>query len=159
MLEFKPLTLEDCEFLQEVRNEYAETYLHNSTTYSIEETKEWYKKLNIPYYVVYYQDNRIGYFRLSDYSPQNNNMFIGMDIHKNFKGKGYAYEAYIKFIPYIMDKYNLNKISLEVLSTNTVAINLYKKLGFITEGVKRQEVLKNGKYIDSILMSLLREEV
>jgi len=158
MLTFKELTLDDCEFLNEVRNECAEEFLHTSTIYSIEETKTWYKTLTVPYYIVYYEGKRIGYFRLSNYSSQNNNMLIGMDIHKDFRGMGYGYEAYIKFIPYVMEKYNLHKLSLEVLSTNIVAQNLYKKLGFIVEGIKRQEVFKNGKYIDSIVMSLLREE-
>ncbi len=69
-----------------------------------------------------------------------------------------AYESYCKFIPFIFEKYDLNKITLEVLSTNLVAKNLYKKLGFIWEGTKRKEIYKNGLYIDSEIMSMLREE-
>jgi RimJ/RimL family protein N-acetyltransferase len=71
---------------------------------------------------------------------------------------GLAYKAYISFIPFIINKYNLNKVSLEVLETNTVAFNLYKKIGFITEGVKREEAFRNGIYINSILMSILKKE-
>jgi RimJ/RimL family protein N-acetyltransferase len=40
-----------------------------------------------------------------------------------------------------------------------VAYNLYKKLGFVDEGIKRQEVLKNGVYVDSVIMSMLRSEL
>lgn len=159
MIEFEELRLEDCEFLNEVRNECAEQYLHNSSTYTVEETKIWYRKLPIPYYIVYKDKKKIGYFRVSNYSKENHTLSIGMDIHKNFRGNEYAYEAYIKFIPYIINKFHLNKVSLEVLSTNTVAINLYKKLGFVIEGIKRKEVFKRGAYIDSILMSLLKTEV
>jgi RimJ/RimL family protein N-acetyltransferase len=64
----------------------------------------------------------------------------------------------LKFIPFIFDLYNLHKISLEVLSTNTRAISLYENLGFIKDGVKREEVYKNGKWIDSIIMSILKSE-
>jgi RimJ/RimL family protein N-acetyltransferase len=52
----------------------------------------------------------------------------------------------------------LNKISLEVLSNNIIALNLYKKLGFVTEGIKRQEVYKNNQWVDSIIMSILKNE-
>jgi len=45
-----------------------------------------------------------------------------------------------------------------VLETNQRAINLYNKLGFIKEGVKREEVLKNNKWINSIVMSILKSE-
>jgi RimJ/RimL family protein N-acetyltransferase len=54
---------------------------------------------------------------------------------------------------------DLNKVSLEVLETNLRAIHLYKKLGFVIEGVKREEVkTSSGDYVDSIVMSLLKEE-
>jgi RimJ/RimL family protein N-acetyltransferase len=44
------------------------------------------------------------------------------------------------------------------LSNNIIALNLYKKLGFVTEGVKRQEVYKNNQWVDSIIMSILKNE-
>jgi len=145
--------------LSEVRNECAEEYLHNSTQYSFEQTQRWFYTLDVPYYIVFNDQDKIGYFRLSNYSKSNRNIYIGMDIHKNFRGKGLAYESYCKFIPYLIETYDLHKVSLEVLGTNHRAYNLYLKLGFFTEGIKRQEVFKNGKYIDSIVMSILRAEV
>ena len=158
MIRFRKIRLEDCEFISEVRNSCAETYLHDSKKYSVDDTKKWFCTLKVPYYIVYKNDMKIGYFRLSNYSEGNNNLYIGMDIHERFRGKGYAFESYKIFIPYIFDKYHLNKISLEVLSTNIIAYNLYKKLGFVVEGLKRQDVLKNNVYIDSVIMSLLRKE-
>lgn len=158
MIWFRKIQYEDCDFINEVRNSCAEKYLHESKKYSVDETKKWFYTLEIPYYVVYKNKIKIGYFRLSNYSEGNNSLYMGMDIHERFRGNGYASESYKMFIPYIFDKYQLNKISLEVLSTNIIAYNLYKKLGFVVEGVKRQEVLKNNVYIDSIIMSLLRKE-
>lgn len=153
------MTMMDCEFLSEIRNECAEQYLHNSTTYTLQETQCWFSTLSIPYYIVSLNDDRIGYFRLSRYSSLDRNIYLGMDIHKNFRGKGLAYESYRRFVPYLIDKYNLHKVTLEVLATNVRAYNLYTKLGFVHEGTKRQEAYKNGKYIDSIVMSILRSEV
>lgn len=159
MITFVKLQRQDIPFLNEVRNECAETYLHNSTTFSLEQSYSWFDKTNPMFYIVFNDNIKIGYFRLSDYSSINNNILVGMDIHKDFRGKGLAFESYCRFIPFIINTYNLHKVSLEVLSTNTRAHNLYVKLGFVTEGKKRQEVNKNGTYVDSIFMSILREEV
>lgn len=160
MIYFKKIDLEDeLIFLNSVRNDCAAEFLHDSTVYTIEDTKRWYSTLQLSYYMVYLDKQKIGYFRISNYSYKNKNLYIGMDLHKEYRGRGLAFEAYRLFIPYIFNFYDLNKISLEVLSTNDVAYNLYKKLGFVDEGVKRQEVLKNGVYIDSIIMSMLRSEL
>jgi RimJ/RimL family protein N-acetyltransferase len=158
-INFRELQREDIPFLNLVRNDCAEEYLHNSTKFTLEQSYEWFDKTKPTFYTVFDDDVKIGYFRVSDYSHLNNNIQIGMDIHSDFRGRGLAYEAYCKFIPFLFKKYNLNKIFLEVLITNIRAYNLYVKLGFVREGVKRQEVLKNGKYIDSIFMSILKDEV
>jgi RimJ/RimL family protein N-acetyltransferase len=45
-----------------------------------------------------------------------------------------------------------------VYETNPRAIRAYEKAGFVLEGRQRQAEIKNGKYIDVLVMSLLREE-
>ena len=157
MITFRPLDKLDLQTLNKIRNDCVD-FLHDSNTFTLEETEHWYNRLNSPYYTILLDESMIGYFRTSNYSCINNNMYVGMDIAKEYRGKGYAYAAYNIILPYLFKTYNLNKISLEVLCTNNIAINLYKKIGFIQEGIKRQEVLKNGVYIDSIIMSLLKSE-
>jgi RimJ/RimL family protein N-acetyltransferase len=125
----------------------------------LEDTKKWILSLKIPYYIVKENENYIGYFRISNLSDTNKNVYIGMDLDKIYRGKGLAFDSYTKFIPFLFDLYSLNKISLEVLSTNKIAYNLYVKLGFVVDGVRRQEVYKNGKYVDSIIMSILKSEM
>ena len=157
-LNFCPITENDLSFLNAIRNTYALEYLHDSRIFSLEETIQWFLKTSPDYWIIFNKNTKRGYFRLSNYSKENQNLYIGADIAPEYKGKGYASKAYKLFIPFLFEKYNLNKISLEVLSTNTIAKNLYIKLGFIEEGIKRQEVFKNGKFVDSIIMSLLKKE-
>jgi RimJ/RimL family protein N-acetyltransferase len=158
MISFRRLEEKDLEFLNEVRNYCAEEYLHDSRTFSLNDTLNWFKTTHPNYYVILNEDEKIGYFRLSNYSIVNRNIYIGADLHPNFWGKKLAYPSYKNFIDYLFVNYNLNKISLEVLSTNVRAYNLYKKLGFVQEGIKRQEILKQDKFVDSIIMSLLKTE-
>ena len=41
---------------------------------------------------------------------------------------------------------------------NIRAQRLYRRLGFSVEGIKRQEVWRYGRYLDSQLMSMLKSE-
>lgn len=158
LINFKKITIEDAEFVNDIRNTYCEEYLHTSYKFSIEQTKTWILETNPLYYIITYGNQSIGYFRVSNYSSENNNIYIGADIHPNFTGLKLAIPSYRKFIDFLFESKQLNKITLEVLETNTRAINLYKKLGFVYEGQKRKEILKNDKYVDSIIMSILKEE-
>ena len=159
-LTFVKITKDDLEFINKTRNECAAEYLHNSQQYSLEETYDWFDKTNPDFWIIIdlKYNTKIGYFRLSNYSKENKNIYIGADIAPEYRGKGYGKIAYKMFIPYLFKHYGLHKITLEVLSTNTVAKNLYEKLGFIYEGKKREEIYKKGKWIDSIIMSILRSE-
>jgi RimJ/RimL family protein N-acetyltransferase len=158
MISFRRLEEKDLEFLNEVRNYCAEKYLHDSRTFSLNDTLSWFKLTHPNYYVILNEGEKIGYFRLSNHSIVNQNIYIGADLHPNFWSKKLAYPSYQKFIDYLFINYDLNKISLEVLSINVRAYNLYKKLGFVQEGVKRQEIFKQDKFVDSIIMSLLKTE-
>jgi RimJ/RimL family protein N-acetyltransferase len=53
---------------------------------------------------------------------------------------------------------NLNRIALEVYENNPRAVRSYEKAGFLHEGRKRQAMFKEGKYVDILLMSVLRSE-
>lgn len=158
MIKFRKICENDLEFINRVRNEYAKEYLHDSRTFTMKESVEWFKKFKPNFYIIEFDGEKIGYFRLSNHSVENKNIYIGADIALEYKGCGYGKASYKKFIPFLFKEYDLNKISLEVLATNTVAISLYEKLGFKTEGIKRQEVKKGDKWIDSIVMSILRDE-
>lgn len=160
-MKFTRISIEDLQFLNGVRNIYAEKFLHDSRKFTIDETFLWFHLNSPDYWIIWKNMERIGYFRLNNYSEQNLNIQIGADIHPRFCGLGLGYKSYMEFMGYLFDKkseYKLNKISLEVLSTNLIAIGLYKKIGFIQEGIKREDVSKNGIYVDSIIMSILRKE-
>jgi len=124
----------------------------------VDNAYKWFDTNKPMFYTILYNNIKIGYFRVTNYSEVNRNLYIGADLHKDYRGKGLAYEAYRLFIPFIIKQYNLHKVSLEVLATNVRAYNLYIKLGFVNEGVKREEVYKNGDFVGSIVMSILASE-
>jgi len=138
----------DLNFFLDIRNECSE-FLHNNSKFTIEEATIWFEDTNPVYYIINYDDNDIGYFRMTNLMEEE--ISIGCDLHKDWRGKKLAYYAYIKFMMNLFDEYK--SINLEVLDTNLVAHNLYKKLGFIE--IKRTKFERGDIY--SIFMHIDKE--
>jgi RimJ/RimL family protein N-acetyltransferase len=158
MIELRKINENDLIFVNSVRNVYSEQYLHDSRQFTLDETIEWFNKSNPDFYIIEFNGEKIGYFRLSNHSIKDKSIYIGADIAPEYKGKGFGKLSYKKFIPFIFKEYDLNTIILEVLATNTVAISLYEKLGFKQQSIKVNEVKKGDEFIDSIVMSISRDE-
>ncbi len=77
---------------------------------------------------------------------------------KKYWDQGYGTEATRLIVKLGFDTLNLERISLCVFEDNLRAKHVYEKLGFIVEGILRKHRYYEGKYYDTILMSILREE-
>ena len=97
MITFRPLSKDDVPFLTDIRNECAEMYLHTSSKFSVDEAYKWFDTTKPTFHVILHNDIKIGYFRITNYSEINKNLYIGADLHRDFRGKGLAYESYCKF--------------------------------------------------------------
>lgn len=53
----------------------------------------------------------------------------------------------------LSESLNIIRLELCVFRDNYKAINLYKKFGFKEEGIKVKSALKNGEYIDEVMMA------
>ncbi len=52
----------------------------------------------------------------------------------------------------------LNKIWLRVEVDNEKAIKSYIRMGYVEEGILRQDRLRNGEFVDRVRMSILKQE-
>lgn len=75
-----------------------------------------------------------------------------------FRGKGLSEEAMRYGTHYAFDILNMNKVYLYVDVDNASAVHTYQKIGFVQEGRLRKQFFANGKYHDSYIMGLFREE-
>ena len=82
-------------------------------------------------------------------------IFIG---EKSYWNNGYGSEAMGMLLKHGFLTLNLNRIFLRVFENNPRAIRAYEKTGFIHEGRQRQAEYQEGKYIDVLMMSVLRAE-
>lgn len=74
------------------------------------------------------------------------------------QGKGIGTFAIQQILRHAFIDMNLHRVELGVIKSNILAYKLYKKMGFIEEGVKRSARYKNGIYEDIIIMSILETE-
>ena len=75
------------------------------------------------------------------------------------RGKGIGTYAVRTMVMHAFNNLNLHRIELDVLENNKAAIRLYEKTGFVKEGIRRKSTYKNGKYVNMIVMGLLKEEL
>jgi RimJ/RimL family protein N-acetyltransferase len=73
-------------------------------------------------------------------------------------GQGLGKTVTTAILEFGFNSLNLNRISLEVLSTNERAIRLYEKVGFKKEGELLSAQYKEGRYLDVVLMACLRDD-
>jgi UDP-4-amino-4,6-dideoxy-N-acetyl-beta-L-altrosamine N-acetyltransferase len=73
--------------------------------------------------------------------------------------KGYGTDAMRTVLRYAFGPLGLNKVSLDVLEYNDRAIRIYERLGFRREGIHREDVYKDGRFVHVIRMSLLAREM
>ncbi len=97
-----------------------------------------------------------GFFNLDG---RNRSSEFGITIgDKSYWNKGFGTEAVRLLVQHGFNTLNLNRIYLRVLENNLRAIRAYEKAGFTHEGRQRQAEFRDGKYIDLLVMSILKDE-
>jgi RimJ/RimL family protein N-acetyltransferase len=77
---------------------------------------------------------------------------------KSYWNKGLGTDTLRVVLKFGFKKLKLNRIELEVFPYNKRGLRCYEKCGFKKEGIKRQAVKKNGKFIDKIIMGITRSD-
>jgi RimJ/RimL family protein N-acetyltransferase len=77
---------------------------------------------------------------------------------KTYWNRGFGTDAITTMLRLGFEELNLNRVWLEVAADNARAIACYRKCGFIEEGRLRQDRYRNGRYDDTLVMGILRDE-
>ncbi|GAA0117974.1 N-acetyltransferase family protein [Clostridium perfringens] len=77
---------------------------------------------------------------------------ITLMVNSDYQNKGVGSLLMDKLIN-LSESLNIIRLELCVFRDNYKAINLYKKFGFKEEGIKVKSALKNGEYIDEVMMA------
>ena len=162
------MKLEDIPFFVEVRND-CRSYLSDDSEYTLEESKDWFENQltgiqstgcsSPKFFIIELNEEKIGYFRTSDWYDVTKSLWIGADLHKDYRGKGLSKPMFRQFAKELNDM-GYNTYILEVLESNNRARKLYKQLGFLEATVENNFVIRsNGDKINKIRMVVRYEDL
>jgi len=148
------------------KKEISNLYSGHPFPVNLEFEKKWYENIltsNIPttvFGIEHIETNElIGITILKNINLINRcsefAIYIGND---SYLGKGLSTEATILTLKFGFHNLGLNRIYLKVLSKNSKALNLYKKIGFKHEGILKESVFKENEFIDEVIMAILKKE-
>jgi RimJ/RimL family protein N-acetyltransferase len=83
---------------------------------------------------------------------------FGIVIDETCWGRGYGSDATRLLLTYGFQQLKLHRIELLVLDDNDRARRMYRNLGFVDEGIRREACLIDGEWHDVIMMGLLETE-
>ncbi|NJE81115.1 N-acetyltransferase [Olsenella sp. SW781] len=92
-----------------------------------------------------------------DWVNRSCTMHIMIGAEEN-RGRGLGTFAVDAILSHAFLDLNLRRVELSVLSSNERARRLYRRAGFTEEGVRREAVLKGGRYEDMVTMAVLRKD-
>lgn len=73
-------------------------------------------------------------------------------------GRGYGRETVRLLLDYAFTHMNMARVWLNTHSENERAIRCYRACGFVEEGRLRRHIWVSGRYVDRVMMGILREE-
>ena len=160
----RPIEEADLSLMVELRAEPSVWMnLGNIEIIGLREQKHWFDSLlanpKARYYVLCSAKvDFIGIVRTDEIDYINRSIRVGGDILPEFQGQGYGARMFQLLKKYCFDYLNMNRIWLLVLETNEKALRLYRRAGLVEEGRQRQAIYREGRYVDYIMMSMLRSE-
>jgi len=161
MIKYRPHSKKDIPYrVQWFNNPKANRFISdesNKKTTLSKETK-WFnnyqKDNNKKFFTIIDNKLPIGCVGLTgvDRKHKQAELFIIIGNNEYFK-RGIGKQSLEFILDYGFKKLNLHKISLGVFEKNKQAIKSFKSVGFVVEGVLKDDVLINGRFYNMILMA------
>jgi len=102
----------------------------------------------------------VGMANLSTFSSRRGHCgSIGMMVADDYHSMGIGTRLLEAVLDLADNWLLLKRVELEVYDTNEAAIGLYEKYGFVEEGLKRMGAVKDGEYVNILIMGRLKDEM
>lgn len=103
-------------------------------------------------------DRLIGTCEFMNFNEASRQCEIGCGLVSSEWSKGYMKEALEAILRYGFEEMGLNRIEAFIVSGNCASVCLFRKMGFIHEGVLREKEYFKGRFHNEIIMSMLRND-
>jgi UDP-4-amino-4,6-dideoxy-N-acetyl-beta-L-altrosamine N-acetyltransferase len=107
------------------------------------------------YFGIEQDDELVGIISLRDINMLNRNAEYALFV---VGGKGVGRAATNLLLQFAFLDLGLERVWLKVMTNNKAAINLYRKCGFVEEGILRKSIFKKGEMYDQLIFGILKTE-
>ena len=164
LVEFKKLTNDMLETVRQWRNmEHVRQYMYTEHYITPEEHRKWFATVSeskkYKYWVITVNSKGVGLVNLADIDYENlvaSWAFYIADLSQIGTGLGSMVEYHL--IDYYFTEIKFNKLCCSVLDFNEHVVEMHKKFGFQQEGLLRSQIKKGNKFVNVVLLGMLRDE-
>ena len=164
-MKVRPITESDCEeFLLLSQRLDQETqfmlFEPGERTTTVEEQRQRIKGVlsqdNQMIFVAKHENHLVGFLGAFGGSFQRNRhcAYIVIGILQAYVGQGLGAQFFQGLEEWAV-MHKLHRLELTVMSHNERGVNLYRKMGYLIEGTKKDSLRVNGKYVDEYYMAKL----
>lgn len=146
-----------------INNPANNQFLHYDIPICIEKTEKWFDSHlgeNTRYDAVIEADGvPVGIIGLLSIDKKNSKAEYYITMGETaYKGKGIAKKASYLMLSYGFEELGLNRIYLFTEVENENAQILFESVGFMKEGIIRQDIVSRGKFVDRIAYGFVKED-
>lgn len=146
-----------------INDEENNQFLHYDLPLREDKTLLWFESIknrtDRADYTILVNNEPVGLIGLIgiDSKNQKAEFYITIGV-STFKGKGVAKQAFDLLVRKCHKEYYLNKIYLYTEVENVSAQRLFDKIGFVKEGLLKQDLIQKNKKIDRYYYGLIMED-
>jgi len=157
---FTNISIEEKEMVRECRNdESVRKWMYSDEIISQEEHFNFIENLqndNKNFYWIAYKDEEfIGVISLNNINIKYKNAYLGIYSNPFCEVKNKGSLLINCLIKVAFDIVELHSLKLEVIENNKRAVDFYKKMGFEEEGLLKEFVHKEGKWLSVVIMGII----
>jgi len=100
----------------------------------------------------------IGWCGIARWNPEFRSAALGYCLDESAWGHGYGTEGARALLGWAFDTLDLNRVQAEVDTRNPASYRVMEKLGFLREGLLREDCIVDGEVSDTYVYGLLRRD-
>lgn len=156
----RPPARSDVEFFQLLRNDIELQYqlMARARGSTLEQTGDWLTAQSSSADTIFFvivdpeESAPVGFIRLSNIDQISQRGELAICLSRDCQGKGFAREALVAIEDYALKKFDITKIFLQVLASNSRAIEFYLKCGYERVGTHVKHFYFNEEFHDVEIM-------
>jgi RimJ/RimL family protein N-acetyltransferase len=103
-------------------------------------------------------DERVGVIELDPIDHETGVADLGAWIHPDRRRSGYAREAVGLMVDYAFSELRIHKVTANAYAANDASRTMLESIGFVEEGVGREDAFFDGEYHDTHYFGVLEDE-